>query len=135
MGLVEPGTLVLIVDDDIQSRQSIAELLEMEGYEARPVPSADAAWTEIANGAKPAVVILDLWIAGMTSGEFVRRLRTSSARRVPVMVLSGSRSAHHLPADVDAVSEKPIEATSLVRLVDKLARRRARRPQMVRGHP
>jgi hypothetical protein len=44
MGLVEPGTVVF-VDDDCEVRQSIADLLTIEGYEARPFPTADAAWT------------------------------------------------------------------------------------------
>jgi len=128
MGLVEPGTLVLLVDDDVNARQGMADLLAMEGYEVRSLSSADAAWTEIANGADPALLILDLWIPGMTSSsELVRRLRASDAAHVPVLVLSGSRVADHLPADVDAVSQKPIEGTSLVHLVDKLVRQRRSR--------
>jgi DNA-binding response OmpR family regulator len=122
MPLVEPGTLVLIIDDDVDVRDSVAEVLRMEGYDARPVPSADAAWTELTLGAQPAAIILDLWLPGMTSGAFVRRLRASRHACVPVLVFSGSRAVNHTEVDADAVLQKPIEASALVRVVDKLVR-------------
>jgi DNA-binding response OmpR family regulator len=134
MGLVKPNTVVLIVDDDSHVRQSIADVLGMEGYEPRPVPSADAAWNEIVLGRNPAVIILDLWLPGMTSVELLRRLRTSDATGTPVLLLSGSPPAMEIEADVDAVCMKPIDATSLVRAVDKLARR-ARRPRQAPRRP
>jgi DNA-binding response OmpR family regulator len=125
MTLVAPGTLVLVVDDDAEVRQSVADLLILEGYDARPLASANAAWSELSLGASPALIILDLWLTGMSSGEFVRRLRASHHARTPVLVLSGSKSKDDIAADVDAVSQKPIEATTLVRVVDRLARKSA----------
>ena len=131
MTLVAPGTLVFVVDDESEVRQSIADFLIMEGYDARPLPSADAAWTAVVHGPRPALIVLDLWIPGMTSAEFVRRLRASRHAAVPVLVLSGVRSNDQVESDVDAVTQKPIESTALVRLVDRLVsggRRRATPP-------
>ena len=122
MTLVAPRTLVLVIDDDIDVRNSVAELLILEGYDALPVPSADAAWNELAVGVRPALIILDLWLPGMSSGEFVRRLRASRHAQIPVLVLSATPGNNRCEADVDAVSQKPIEATTLVRTVDKLVR-------------
>lgn len=122
MTLVAPRTLVFVIDDDLDVRNSVAELLILEGYEALPLPSADAAWNELAVGVRPALIILDLWLPGMSSGEFVRRLRASRQARTPVLVLSGTPGSSRCEADVDAVSQKPIEATTLVRTVDKLVR-------------
>jgi CheY-like chemotaxis protein len=124
MGLVEPGTLVLVVDDDSDVRDAIADVLAMEGYETRLFSSADAAWNAIAGGADPALVILDLWLPGMSSGEFVHRLRAARAATVPVLVLSGDLAAQH--CGVDAVAPKPVEAPSLVRVVDRLVAARSR---------
>jgi DNA-binding response OmpR family regulator len=121
MGVVEPGTIVFVVDDDREVRQSITELLTMEGYEPRPFPTADAAWTAITiSGTQPACIILDLWLTGMSSCEFIRKLRASRQASVPVLVLSGARSAEQIEADVDAVVQKPIEACALIRAIDKL---------------
>src|SRR5262245_12641124 len=126
MGLVARGTLVFVIDDEVEVRQSVADLLTLEGYEARPFPSADAAWSALTHDERPALIILDLWIPGMSSGEFVQRLRASQHAGVPVLVLSGTRSQDVVESDVDAVSQKPIEATTLVRAVDKLVRKGAR---------
>jgi len=120
MSLVASGTVVMIVDDDSDLRGCIADVLEMEGYEARPVRSADSAWKEMVGGTKPAAIILDQWIAGMSSGEFVRRLRASRFADVPVLMLSGSPPARRFGQDLDAVLQKPVETTTLVRAVDKL---------------
>ena len=128
MALVEPGTLVFVVDDDAEIRHGLADLLIMEGYEVRTSSSAEAAWNEIARGAQPALIVLDLWLPGtMGSGELVRRVRVSAQRAVPILVLSGSSSATHVESDVDAVRQKPIEATTLVRTIDELVRRGPRR--------
>jgi DNA-binding response OmpR family regulator len=124
MPLVAPGTLVFVIDDDVEVRHSIAECLIVEGYEARALASAEAAWFEITCGARPAAIVLDLWLAGaMSSGEFVRRLRASGAAEVPILVLSGSRAVAQIESDVDAVTHKPVEATALVRALDDLVRR------------
>jgi CheY-like chemotaxis protein len=128
MSLVANGTVVMIVDDDLDLRSCLAEVLEMEGYEARPVRSADVAWAELAGGAKPAAIVLDQWIAGMSSGEFVRRLRTSAFADIPVLMLSGAPAARKLAQDLDAILRKPVETTTLVRAVDKLIGAKRRPP-------
>jgi DNA-binding response OmpR family regulator len=120
MSLVASGTVVMIVDDDSDLRDCLADVLMMEGYEARPLRSADSAWTELVGGTKPAAIILDQWIAGMSSGEFVRRLRASPFADVPILMLSGSPAARKFGQDLDAVLQKPVENTTLVRAVDKL---------------
>ena len=135
MALVEPGTLIVIVDDDVDAGHSVADVLTLEGYDVRAHSSADAAWNEIARGEEPAAIILDLWLRGMSSGEFIRRLRASRASTVPVLVLSGSREAEQTEFDVEAVCRKPIEATALVRAVDKLVRLRSRRGKPPRKEP
>jgi CheY-like chemotaxis protein len=56
----------------------------------------------------------------MSSGEFVRRLRASPFADVPILMLSGSPAARKLRQDLDAVLQKPVEETTLVRAVDKL---------------
>src|SRR5689334_92077 len=133
MALVASGTVVMIVDDDLDLRSCLAEVLEMEGYEPRPVRSADSAWAELVSGANPAAIVLDQWIAGMSSSEFVRRLRASAFADIPVVMLSGAPAAWKLAQDLDAILRKPVENTTLVRAVDKLIEARRRPP--VRAQP
>jgi DNA-binding response OmpR family regulator len=127
MTLVARGTLVFVIDDDTEVRQSVVDLLLSEGYDARGLPRAETAWFEICSGAQPAAIVLDLWLPGaMSSGEFVRRLRASSAASTPILVLSGAPSVEQVESDVDAIAHKPMEATALVRALDGLVRRSAK---------
>jgi len=128
MSLVASGTVVMIVDDDLDLRSCLADVLEMEGYEARPVRSADSAWAALVAGTKPAAIVLDQWITGMSSGEFVHRLRGSAFSDIPILMLSGAPAARKLAQDLDAVLRKPVETTTLVRAVDKLIGARRRPP-------
>jgi DNA-binding response OmpR family regulator len=125
MSLVEPGTIVFVVDDDPEIRQGVVDVLAMEGYDARPFARADAAWQELVAGARPAAIIVDGWLPGMTSGELIRRVRASPQPGVPVIVLSGARAWEGGDYEVDAICRKIGDATTLVRTVDRLVRSRA----------
>jgi DNA-binding response OmpR family regulator len=117
--LVEPGTLVLIVDDDGELRESLVEALTFEGYVALGVRSGEAAVRQLANGVEPALVILDLWLADMSGGDFVRWFRASRHAAIPVILHSGAASAT-TGMDVDAFVRKPADGTALLRAVDRL---------------
>ena len=54
---------ILIVDDEADIRTQIAGILEDEGYQARVAASGEAALEAVANRL-PALVILDVWLAG-----------------------------------------------------------------------
>jgi len=120
---VDDRILVFVIDDDRELRESVAEVLMLEGYRVRTMPSADAAWTELALGFVPAAILLDLWLPGTTSGEFLRRLRASRHAGVPVILLSASRSSSRLELDVEAICEKSGEPTAIVRAVDRVVGR------------
>jgi CheY-like chemotaxis protein len=114
--------LVLVVNDEDAVRDDLADLLSMEGYVIEVVPSAAAAWTVLAHGARPAAIVLDLWLRGMSGGELVRRLRASEHADIPVLILSGSHSRNGLAHDADGFEVKPVKGTALVRAVDRLVR-------------
>lgn len=126
----------MVVEDDLQVRQSLAEILELEGYTVTPTSTGEAALTALALHGEPAVVILDLWLPGMGSVEFVRHLRQRSCLRIPLIIMTAWASSHDLGMDADAVLLKPAEPTAIVRAVDRLAvrrapaRRAARRPRV-----
>ena len=134
--LVEPGTLVLIVDDDVELHDSLVDTLTIEGYEALAVRSGDAALRQLANGVEPSLVILDLWLTDMGGADFVRWFRASRHAAIPVLLHSGAESRATVELDVDAVVRKPAEGTALMRAVDRLvARGSTRRLRASRGDP
>jgi CheY-like chemotaxis protein len=115
------GSSVIVVDDDLGVRSALVDLLTMEGYRAVAVSSGESAFGELARGPEPALIVLDLWIPGMGSAAFIRRLRASPHAQVPVMLFSAAGSVAQVDLDADAVLSKSSESTAVVRAVDRLA--------------
>jgi len=111
----------MVVDDDLGVRSALVDLFTVEGYRAVAVSSGESAFVELARDPEPALIILDLWIPGMGSAAFIRRLRASPHAQVPVVVFSAASSVAQVDLDVDAVLSKSSESTALVRAVDRLA--------------
>lgn len=76
---------VLIVDDDTELCDLVAEYLEQEGLEAEAVHDGDAGVARGLEGGHD-LVILDVMLPGIGGFEVLRRIRDKS--RVPVLMLS-----------------------------------------------
>lgn len=76
---------VLIVDDDTELCDLVAEYLEQEGLEAEAVHDGDAGVARGLEGGHD-LVILDVMLPGIGGFEVLRRIREKS--RVPVLMLS-----------------------------------------------
>jgi two-component system, chemotaxis family, CheB/CheR fusion protein len=105
---------VLVVEDNVDTAETMARLLQLEGHEVQLANDGPAALTA-ATAFQPHAVVLDLGLPGMDGYEVARRLRNRDAEPRPVLVaVSGyggdearqrSRQAgfdHHLvkPADI-----------------------------------
>jgi CheY-like chemotaxis protein len=105
---------VLVVDDNIDTADTLARLLELEGHHVRRAHDGPTA-LETANAFLPDAVVLDLGLPGMDGFEVARRLRARAEGNGPLLVaVSGygrdedrhkSRQAgfdHHLvkPAEI-----------------------------------
>ena len=77
---------ILVIDDDDSLRDTIGVLLEQEGFEA--VLAADGrTGFELALKLKPALVLVDLRLPGMSGMELCKQLRISGLT-TPIIVLS-----------------------------------------------
>ena len=82
--------MILIVDDDAESRALLAAILSAEGYEARAADGGELALASIAVR-QPELILLDMRMPGMDGLEVCRRLKqTANTRDIPVMFLSAS---------------------------------------------
>jgi len=84
----EPGSVsrrVLVVDDNQDSAETIAMLVELWGHQARIVHSGPAALEE-APGWRPEVVLLDIGLPGIDGYEVARRLRQEPAMAGALLV-------------------------------------------------
>lgn len=106
---------VLVVDDNRDSAETIAMLVELWGHDVRVVHDGPAALAE-APGWQPEVVLLDIGLPGIDGYEVARRLRQEpSLAGILLVAMTGygqerdrelSREAgfdHHLVKPVDPV--------------------------------
>ncbi len=109
--------VVLLIDDDMVSREVTATLLTMSGYSVHTAENGTAA-LEMLAGAKlqPQVVLMDAQMPGMNGTELVRELRARSKARI--YTCSGSNPAPEVIAATDGLLVKPFDAEALQKLFD-----------------
>lgn len=79
---------ILIIDDDEPIRQTLADILELNGYRTITAANGMEGW-EQAVAEKPAVVISDIAMPVMTGFELLEKFRLDpSLRTIPVIVIS-----------------------------------------------
>jgi len=109
---------VLIVEDDDDLREMLAQLLSLEGFQAAAVTNGREALDYLREEDAPGVILLDLMMPVMDGWEFRRRQQADPAlAAVPVIVLSAldqSRAGH---VAADAVLKKPLDFDRLLALV------------------
>lgn len=121
------GQCVMIVDDDVDILETIADLLEARGFRVLAAGDGAAAMAELRKGARPCVILLDLMMPGLT-GEAFRALQLADAALadIPVVVLSGARSVDEVAGRMGVESlAKPIELAELVSTVERFCTREA----------
>ena len=92
---------ILIVDDELEIRKIIQEILNDEGYSTSTASSAEEARIE-ANNKKPDLVFLDIWMPEEDGISLLKDWTSQSETEFPVIMISGH-----------ATIETAIEATKL----------------------
>ena len=109
---------VLIVEDDADLRDMMAQLLSLEGFNAATVSNGREALEYLHNGARPDVILLDLMMPVMDGWEFRRRQQADPAvSGVPVIVLSALDQARAADVNANAFLKKPLDFDRLLTLV------------------
>jgi CheY-like chemotaxis protein len=114
---------VLIVEDDVELRDMMAQLLTLEGFVATSVANGREALEYLRRGDRPDIILLDLMMPVMDGWEFRRKQQSDpTLATVPVVVLSALD--HRRAAEVDAVAflKKPLDFDRLLELVRRYCR-------------
>jgi CheY-like chemotaxis protein len=114
---------VLIVEDDVELRDMMAQLLTLEGFVATAVANGREALEYLRKGDRPDIILLDLMMPVMDGWEFRRKQQSDpTLATVPVVVLSALD--HRRAAEVDAVAflRKPLDFDRLLELVRRYCR-------------
>ncbi len=115
---------ILVVDDNLEAAEGLAEYLRTSGHEVRTAADGPSAIAEAARS-RPEVVLLDVGMPGMGGHEVARRIREDGDLRTCVLVaLTGygqeSDRRLSLEAGCDHHLVKPVDIRELESL---LARR------------
>jgi DNA-binding response OmpR family regulator len=120
------GPVVLLVDDDAAIRRSVAEGLELEGFEVVLASGGRAALAAV-EAVNPAVVVLDLAMPDLDGLDVLRRLR-GTGQDLPVCILSARDEVDDrvrgLEAGADDYVVKPFALEEVAARLHALLRRR-----------
>jgi CheY-like chemotaxis protein len=112
---------VLIVEDDADAREMMAQLLSAEGFEPRLAVNGRDAIDQLAAGFTPDVILLDLMMPVMDGQHFLEQCRRDPrCAGIPVIVLSATsdRTPH---VEASAVFRKPLDFARVLDTVRRLS--------------
>jgi CheY-like chemotaxis protein len=122
---------ILIVEDDDDIRDALAQILELEGYAVRQAANGREALDISAAQPTPILILLDLMMPVMDGWQFrAEQMKDPTLSKVPLVVISADASVHQKVASFGAASvlPKPISLDRLLRAVETLCPL-PRRPQ------
>jgi CheY-like chemotaxis protein len=115
---------VLIVEDDADLREMMAQLLQLEGFQAETASNGREALQYLQQGDRPDVILLDLMMPIMDGWEFRRlQMRDPALKSVPVVVLSALDATRAVDLDGAAFLKKPLDFDRLLELVRRFCDR------------
>ena len=125
------GNLILVVDDDPNSREIVQTFLESRGYSVRTAANGEAALAAAAERA-PDLILLDVMMPGMDGWEVARTLKDHADFADIRVVMMTARSDFSdkqkgLQAGADDYLVKPIQLEDLGNTVKRNLEVRSRR--------
>jgi CheY-like chemotaxis protein/HPt (histidine-containing phosphotransfer) domain-containing protein len=111
---------VMLIDDDLVSREVMATVLTMSGYTVHTASGGDASLDLLAAGeCTPDVILMDAQMPGLSGSRLIAELRTRT--RATVYAISGSNAPDDVIAASDGFLLKPFGADALNRLLEEHA--------------
>ncbi|MDB5388177.1 MAG: putative response regulator [Planctomycetaceae bacterium] len=121
-GLVRPPR-ILIVEDDPEVREILAAMVADCGCEVSLASDGTLAIAKAERDA-PDLVLLDLMLPRRSGITVLDQLKARRIRRVPVVMMSGSREPRHRTLAVehgaDAFLAKPFDESHFLQLIEQL---------------
>ena len=107
---------ILLIDDDLVSREVIATVLTLHGHLVHTAEDGSEALKLLEGDAlKPDVVLLDTQLPGLAGAELIARLRSFGLDEI--ILVSGSMPSDELIAAADGFLLKPFGAEDLAKLL------------------
>lgn len=111
---------ILLIDDDMVSREVTATVLTMNGYTVHTACSGDEALSQLDSQVfNPELILMDAQMPGLSGVELAEQLRARSL--APLYIVSGSEVPAKLLEKTDGFLLKPFGPESLLQILDKHA--------------
>jgi signal transduction histidine kinase/CheY-like chemotaxis protein len=117
------GARVLVVDDNADAADALAELLRLEGYLVQVAGSAEEALRLLAHGELPQVALLDIGLPAMNGYDLARALRAAPhTRAIHLVALTGYGRSPERQRALDAgFDEHFVKPAALDELLARIA--------------
>ena len=107
---------LLLIDDDMVSREVTATLLTMSGYAVHTAEDGATALELLGGGeCAPEVILLDAQMPGLSGTRLIKKLRSLTKARI--LAISGSNPPPDVAAATDGFLQKPFDALALEKLL------------------
>jgi CheY-like chemotaxis protein len=110
---------ILVVDDDVDVREAISEVLREAGYRVQAARSGEEALAMVPRLPRPCLILLDNRMPGMSGRDFLWRLADlDDAALLPVILISAAADEESatVPGVVGTLW-KPFDVATLLELV------------------
>jgi CheY-like chemotaxis protein len=105
---------ILLIDDDLVSREVIATILTLHGHMVHSAESGEAALEMLVAGeVTPEVILMDAQLPGLSGISLIEQLRKSTG--AAIYIISGSPVAEQLTSAADGFLLKPFKPEDLKR--------------------
>jgi CheY-like chemotaxis protein len=114
---------VLIVEDDLDTREMLGRFLELEGYRVETAENGKRALERLGSGMGACVILLDLMMPVMDGWQFRQeQIRDASLADIPVIVVSAAGRDRLEKIQADAYLSKPVDLDELLGCVTQFCR-------------
>ena len=114
---------ILIIDDDPDVADAIAEVLDSYGHESRSARDGAAAFDTLEAGFSPCVILCDEMMPAMSGTEFLKKLRrTEGFGSIPVVSLSAAHMSPEGRAQLARELQKPFTPAQLEQVLTELCK-------------
>lgn len=116
----DAGALILVVEDDDDTREAVCEMLQEEGYRVASTRNGQEAEDYLHSAARPDCILLDLSMPIMDGWTFTNRLQQLGGRPIPIIVATAAESYWGYPVPMAQVMRKPLHEETLLALLRKV---------------
>jgi two-component system chemotaxis response regulator CheY len=104
---------ILVVDDDPDLRETMQDILEMEGWTVRLASNGKEALEVLRQFGKPCLILLDMMMPVMTGEEFLEHVQQDPVLNTYPVIICSATSRSTLPG-ARSIIRKPFMAEDLL---------------------